>query len=92
MILKHLSFQIVRTLTNAVAKDGDFVACIISPKGEFVYAVSEEHKLYCFNGTSGRVEHVMEISEKDIIGLAHHPKQNIIATYAMDSQLKLWKP
>ncbi len=57
-----------------------------------MYAVAEDHRLYCFNVTTGKVDHVMEISEKDVIGLAHHPKQNIIATYGVDCQLKLWKP
>ena len=84
--------QIIRTLTNAVAKDGDFVSCLISPKGAYVYAVAEDHQLYCFDAVSGKVEHVQPVSEKDVIGMTHHPKQNIIATYAMDSQLKLWKP
>lgn len=91
--IMNMSGQIVRTLTNAaVAKEGDFTACLVSPKGDYVYAVAEDHRLYCFNVTTGKVDHVMEISEKDVIGLAHHPKQNIIATYGVDCQLKLWKP
>lgn len=75
-----------------MAKEGDFTACLVSPKGDYVYAVAEDHRLYCFNVATGKVDHVMEISEKDVIGLAHHPKQNIIATYGVDCQLKLWKP
>ena len=68
------------------------MSCIISPKGDFVYAVAEDHRLYCFSTASGKVDHVMEVSDRDVIGIAHHPKQNIVATYGMDSHLKLWKP
>ena len=92
IIFCYYPTQIVRTLTNAVAKDGDFVSCIISPKGDYVYAVAEDHRLYCFNAISGKVDHILEVSDKDVIGIAHHPKQNIVATYGMDSHLKLWKP
>lgn len=89
--IMNMSGQIVRTLTNAVADGGDFVCCTVSPHGEFIYAVAENRQLYCFNVQSGKIDQTMEVADAEIIGLCHHPKQNILATYSIDGLLKLWK-
>jgi WD40 repeat-containing protein SMU1 len=76
----------------AAAALSDFVCVCVSPKGQFIYSVTEECVLHCFDLSTLKLVHAIKLHRSDILGITHHPHRNIIASYAQDSTLKLWKP
>jgi WD40 repeat-containing protein SMU1 len=91
--ITNLKGEMIKSFTIEGTSTGlEFATCTISPKGSYIYAVGENHTLYCFNTISTKVDHSMPIHTKDVIGLVHHPHSNLIASYSTDSTVKLWKP
>ena len=70
----------------------DFVACIVSPRGGYVYCLAANMKMYCFDAETGRMVDAYAVADKGCIGLTHHPMQNLVATYGEDCKLKFWHP
>ncbi len=83
--------QILKTLTTDKAENGDLLGCAVSGKGTFVHAVGEDGVLYSFNVETGRVESSLKAHDKEIVGVAAHPHLNLVATYCVDGELRLWR-
>ena len=53
--------QVVKSFSPDAKDKTDFLACCPSPRGEFLYGLADNNKLYCFRIESGELEHSFEV-------------------------------
>eukprot|EP00761_Pharyngomonas_kirbyi_P009856 gb/GECH01009874.1/.p1 GENE.gb/GECH01009874.1/~~gb/GECH01009874.1/.p1 ORF type:complete len:517 (+),score=114.42 gb/GECH01009874.1/:1-1551(+) len=84
--------EILKTYPSEKSKNySRFTNSLVTPKGEYILASAEDGYLYGFNTLSGDMEKELPIEkERDILGLCHHPTQNMIASFISKGKTKLW--
>ncbi|EDO06895.1 WD domain G-beta repeat containing protein [Babesia bovis T2Bo] len=91
LVIYKLNGISVRNYSIEEAPNSNFLDVAVSRKMNWVYTVGEGNQLYCFN-KAGPLEYTFRVHEKDVIGLAHHPQDAVLATWSLDGTIKLLYP
>ena len=74
-----------------VLRSNDFVSVTVSPRGLWVYGVTERRALCCFSASNGQLVSCIDaVSELDVTGAVHHPARSLLLTYGSDGTVKGW--
>ncbi|KAF0992350.1 hypothetical protein HZS_5866, partial [Henneguya salminicola] len=59
--------QVIKAFNSGCQGEGsEFIHATISPKGGWLYAITQSGQLYCLNLTSGKYEHNMKVHESQV--------------------------
>jgi WD40 repeat-containing protein SMU1 len=65
---------------------------MITMTGKWIHCVGEDGVVYSFDAAAGQLENVLQVSDREVIGVSHHPLRSLLMTITDDGQLKIWKP
>jgi len=91
----NLSGKVEKEFSTPESKDAgskNFVEINVSSKGNFIYALGDDKILYCFEVASSKLVHAMKLHSDEVLGIAHHPQRDILASWSTDHLIKIWRP
>lgn len=93
IVLCSIDGKILRIYQNKAmnSKIDHFTHICPSARGQLLYCTSENAIMYVFNTETGEVVFIQKIHSNEILGCISHPHQNVIATYATDRTVKIWR-
>lgn len=91
-LVNAMSGQLLRTFSSGRDGGSDFLCSMLSPQGRWLYCGAEDGKLYMFDVAAGSCEDALEVTARELIGIAHHPFRSLVSTIDDSGQLTLWKP
>ena len=72
------------------ATAGVVVAATASPRGQFIYVLTDAKQVVVLDSATGEEEGRVTVAKGQPLGLAHHPTTNLLATFSGDDQVRLW--
>ena len=85
-----LSGTLLQTWTIEDMK-GVVVDGVLSNHGKFLYVLTETGWIWTLSVPAGIVQHTLQVSAKEVYGMQHHPRRNLVCTYGMDAHVRFWK-
>ncbi|KAJ2800591.1 hypothetical protein H4R20_004002 [Coemansia guatemalensis] len=83
--------QVRRSFSADKSTCNVFLTAAVSPKGKYIYAVSDMSVLHCFDLDAGNLNTVKtKIPIADVLGIACHPTLNIAAFFSNDRRIPIW--
>ena len=77
--------------TEAASKEKALISCTVSPKESWIYAPSMDGTIHCFSVADEDTK-VVKVDDKNALGICHHPRKNILATFSSSGLLRVWMP
>ncbi len=59
--LINLKGEVVKTFVCPAKQRSDFVACCLSPHGDYLFAVAEDQNMYCFTVATAHMERLVPV-------------------------------
>lgn len=85
------SGEVIKSFELRDPASDNFIACKQSNHGAYIYALTADGQVACFNFESTRLEKKIRVLPGKAIGMALHPTRNILAAFCMDGSLKALK-